>query len=360
MNETRDLLERVGERFLFPDRAFERLERRRERRRRNQRIAAGVVGVAVFAAAIWIVMTGGPFDRAGTPAAPGGATAVTGPMESTGPTGGVGVGLIGLAPEGAAPSTPTRGELVLSFVFGHTDGDVGRFTVHLYADGRLIKDRLENPYTGLREQRLTPEGVQLLLAEVLSTGLFDRDRELLGTEGLHYGGVQVRDGDRLIHLSWGDAGFEQGDGPIVTTPTPEQVRALERLDARLADPASWLPESAWEDRETRAYGPARYSVCYMGRVATIERPRILELVPAPAEDLLSGRGTTRGEVRGPFGSIPFWCSDVTTEESRVLVEALEDAGARRNDPSFLSFRFQPDAPGNAIDIVFEPLLPHQT
>ena len=63
MNETRDLLERVGERFAFPDEAFERLERRRDRKRRNQRIAAGAVGIAVFVAAIWIIVTGGPFDR---------------------------------------------------------------------------------------------------------------------------------------------------------------------------------------------------------------------------------------------------------------------------------------------------------
>ena len=63
MNETRDLLERVGERFAFPDEAFERLERRRDRKRRNQRIAAGVVGIAVFVAAIWVIATGGPFDR---------------------------------------------------------------------------------------------------------------------------------------------------------------------------------------------------------------------------------------------------------------------------------------------------------
>ena len=63
MNETREFLERVGERFAFPDEAFERLERRRDRKRRNQRITAGVVGIAVFVAAIWIIATGGPFDR---------------------------------------------------------------------------------------------------------------------------------------------------------------------------------------------------------------------------------------------------------------------------------------------------------
>jgi dipeptidyl aminopeptidase/acylaminoacyl peptidase len=63
MNETRDLLERVGERFTFPDDMFEGLERRRVRKRRNKRIAAGIVGIAVFVTAVWIVTIGGPFNR---------------------------------------------------------------------------------------------------------------------------------------------------------------------------------------------------------------------------------------------------------------------------------------------------------
>jgi hypothetical protein len=32
-------------------------------------------------------------------------------------------GIVGLAPVGATPSTPERGELVLEFTFGHTMGD---------------------------------------------------------------------------------------------------------------------------------------------------------------------------------------------------------------------------------------------
>ncbi len=71
MNETRELLERVGGRFTFPERAFEALQRRRDRKRRNQRIAAGAVGIAIFVAAIWIVTAGGSFDRAQTPAGTG-------------------------------------------------------------------------------------------------------------------------------------------------------------------------------------------------------------------------------------------------------------------------------------------------
>ena len=55
----RDEMARAGS----PSYSFNDLGRRRDRKRRNQRIAAGVVGIAVFVAAVWIVTTGGSFDR---------------------------------------------------------------------------------------------------------------------------------------------------------------------------------------------------------------------------------------------------------------------------------------------------------
>jgi Tol biopolymer transport system component len=58
----------------LPADGLELLQRRRDRRRRNQRIAAGAVGIAFFAATVWVV-TGGPFDRTAgdgrEPASPG-------------------------------------------------------------------------------------------------------------------------------------------------------------------------------------------------------------------------------------------------------------------------------------------------
>ena len=63
MNDVRTLLERGYADASPPPDGFERMLRRRDRKRRNQRIAAGVVGIAVFVAAIWVIATGGPFDR---------------------------------------------------------------------------------------------------------------------------------------------------------------------------------------------------------------------------------------------------------------------------------------------------------
>ena len=80
-----DVLERFAPLFDTPEPSFEGFQRRRDRKRRNQRIAAGVVGIAVFVAAIWVVTTGLPFDQSRTEVVPGGegtGPAETGPVET--------------------------------------------------------------------------------------------------------------------------------------------------------------------------------------------------------------------------------------------------------------------------------------
>ncbi len=54
MSDTKDLLERVGDRFDFPPDAFDRLEHRRDRKERNRRIRAGAVGLAIAIAVAWL------------------------------------------------------------------------------------------------------------------------------------------------------------------------------------------------------------------------------------------------------------------------------------------------------------------
>ncbi len=161
------------------------------------------------------------------------------------------VAFIGLPPEGATPSTPERGELVVEFLCcqGGTEGLPNLILV--YADGRLIWERQgdlpegANEFdTGLLEQRLTPEGVELIRSEVLSARLPEQNPEC-------FTGTRVRDRGRLVTI--GVCGGE--------TLTQAQIDALSGLDDRLYDVASWLPESAWEDRTIRGYVPSRFQVC---------------------------------------------------------------------------------------------------
>ena len=156
MSEHTKLFERAGALYEPPDLPMDGLLKRRDRNRRNQRIAAGVVGIAVFAGLVWIVTNGLSFDRTQTPAVPGGAE--TGPAV----TGQSGTGdfysedFSGLPPEGAVASNPDEGEVVADFAKIH----VG--FVYVYADGRVIWMRAA---TGsIYEQRLTPEGVDLVLS----------------------------------------------------------------------------------------------------------------------------------------------------------------------------------------------------
>ena len=148
MSDHTKLFERAAARYEPPGLPMDGLLKRRDRKRRNQRIAAGVVGIAVFVAAVWIVTSGLSFNRSQTPAVPGG-------ME-TGPTVAPDTYWdgVGFPPEGMTPSTPEEGKLVAFY-----DAPLGPSYVFVYADGRVISGDFDGT---AREQRLTPDGVELV------------------------------------------------------------------------------------------------------------------------------------------------------------------------------------------------------
>jgi len=74
MIDERDLLEQALRQFEPEPGLTDRIYRRRDRKRRNQRIAAGVVGIAVFVAAVWIVTSVSSLDRSETSVVPGGTS----------------------------------------------------------------------------------------------------------------------------------------------------------------------------------------------------------------------------------------------------------------------------------------------
>src|SRR5262245_32482488 len=100
---------------------------RRDQKRRHQRIAAGVVGAAVFVAAVSIVWVGS-VDRTRTDT--GNRPTPTEP----GPTSDPDIVLSGIPPEGVEPRSPEDyGALVLSRDPAFTGAGV-----HVYADGSVI------------------------------------------------------------------------------------------------------------------------------------------------------------------------------------------------------------------------------
>ena len=258
------------------------------------------------------------------------------------------VAFVGLPPQGATPSLPERGELVVEF-WGFSGLGTAGLQSHIvvYADGRLIWERqgalpegANGSETGWLEQRLTPEGVELIRSEILSTGLFDRNLDFeLNAPCLSH--IAVRYGERLVRLNFGACGGEPA--------TQDQTDAVLGLVARLYDLASWLPASAWEDRTIRGYVPSRFKVCLPD---DNDAPflAVRSLLPAHAVEALD---TDEG------------CTDLTTAEARAFASALDAAGHQQTNsspwlgdtnPFFLEYSIEAD--GQAHNLYFQPYLPH--
>jgi len=347
MSDRFDVLERFAPLFEAPEPSFERFVRRRDRRRRDQRIAAGVVGIAVFLAAIALIWSS-PSQPSIEPAGSGRTT-----NHAT-------RSILGLPNPDAAPSTPKHGELVL-----HIDGNSGgaATAVWVYADGRIITGDVGGTIpavpptggaTGFVEQHLTPDGVAYLRNRALSTGLFEHALELTrDAPGIL--GIQVRRDDRLVELTWAVDGLVPKDTP---TATPEQATALDGLLALLADPTSW-PAYVWEDGDPETFVPWSYQVWLRvfpdqgdGPSQPVE-PRDVALLPARARDLL----TQARDVRDATYAL-------TTADTRALAKALIDGGLEQIEPmpygeAVTRFRLDdPYAPGSSLYVFFGPVLPH--
>jgi hypothetical protein len=182
---------------------------------------------------------------------------------------------------GAAVGVAATRELVASMYVHHTaNSGTGDAFVYLYGDGRLVwSGEQMGSATGWREQRLTPDGVELVRADIIASGLFDPDRPPPGSEhgasfqGIGGAQIQVRDGDRLVYV------------PLTTGRewTPDYLDLI----ARLLTQESWLPASAWADSEATTYVPARYALCTESMHEPLDPSDILPLLPAAAAALLS-------------------------------------------------------------------------
>ncbi|HEU0304180.1 MAG TPA: hypothetical protein VFR32_06325 [Gaiellaceae bacterium] len=282
-------------------------------------------------------------------------------------------GFIGLPPVGATPSAPESGELEIFY----------RVSVRawVYADGRLIwlggrSDLPEsaNPLsTGFLEQRLTPDGVELLRSEIAAAGDFGNPDELAPPPGRPPcpSGVTPSEGncqlptpepapDAPIRVPFHTQIVVAGLGTLVHV---DHARDLTRLQARLSDPGSWLPASAWADQDIRAYVATKYGVCYSGWPPDepVEQSRIVSLFPASTRDLLGSATERQGPLFGSPGHLRpshEYCFDATTDEARALVAALDAAGFRRKGAVRLNYDILDGGPDPEGALYFEPYLPH--
>jgi Tol biopolymer transport system component len=190
MSDLRTILTRGVGGTAPPPEGFERMLRRRDRKRRNQRIAAGVVGIAVFVVAVWIVTSGGVTDRTLTPVAP----ATTGPTD-----------VLSVATAPWVPSTKSEGVDYLIDVNTGETTSLPRPIVRSLA-----------PTVDLGRYAASPDG--LTLAYV---GLDDENRPQIFVAGLHGAGIHQltndptgatspawsADGTRIAYESSPDAGL---------------------------------------------------------------------------------------------------------------------------------------------------------
>ena len=189
-------------------------------------------------------------------------------------------------------------------------------------------------------------------SEIISTGLFADDLELRFDEPAACANfIRVRDGDRLVRVTWFGFRCPRAEGAQMAT--PGQASALQRLVARLADLTAWLPAGAWKDRKIRAYVPSRYAINYGAQPQSLEPSRILALLPAPARELLRAKDRTRtrgfyGFAGGPMRVVYGYSSEVTTEEARALAQALDDGGLKR-DRRLGELVYSFEIPGTSVD-----------
>jgi len=273
------------------------------------------------------------------------------------------VGFIGLPPVGATTSDPERGQVVLDIAscpyspYGEPSeisGWTGELTV--FADGRLIWLRYAdvpegaNPLsTGYLEQRLTPEGVELMRSELLASGLLlpeHQDPNHLRCGAGNYHG----------HLFDPESSYESPANNHFSSPTNEHIE-------RLTDPASWLPASAWEHREIKAYVPSHYEITIEGNKPTngLDTRSKLDLIaaqlPAAAEELIDSKTWDYQQA------FMFWhYTEFTTEEAHLLAAALEGAhleqDAQMNAYNLeYHFHYQDADLDTTVRILFRPLLP---
>jgi hypothetical protein len=150
------------------------------------------------------------------------------------------------------------------------------------------------------------------------------------------------EGDHMVSFDGLLPGTYAGTGKHLTKATPAQARGLAQLEPLLADPAAWLPTTAWADREVRAFVPSHYFVA----------------IDRSAPDMSKLPSPLRGLLFQYKKLLRHGCQVVTTGEARAILRAFVEAGippsdnhAQSIDFGLKGFRSIPS------DLHFSPILP---
>jgi hypothetical protein len=218
-----------------------------------------------------------------------------------------------------------------------------RTEVAVYADGRVIWG--PDGRDEYLEQRLTPEGVDLLLSRASSTGLFEGATLAIGRDVTGSGFIKVVREDRPVIVAWGRTPEADmtGGGFRYTRASPSQAAEVPALAAYLSDPATWaLPDTMYEQLEIKPFVPSHLWAGFDRSVP------ILASLPSPAREILT---------RAIRPSDPLDCPLISFPEAQAIAQALAKAGIIEDDYEIRrGFAF--DEPGSGSFVHIHPVLPH--
>ena len=325
----------------------------KRRARRRRLFYGGVLAVVLATVAAFVTWGSAPPPQSPPPgsgagAGGAGALAAGGAGQHAGDPTLLRKGFIGLPPEGAVPSSPATGVLVLEF-------ETQPVRVRVYADGRVITLRLgrranipeaaNSEVSGFLEQRLTADGVELLRSYVVNNASALRATPYV-TSGppYDYDSLRVLMEGQLVHASVPGCTWSGGC-------------------PRITDPETWLPASAWVDQHYRAYVPTEFEICYGGWVVpTTCSQAPVEVVRAALPQEVSVLLTP---VKPWDGSFDSECAIVSTVDARAIDRSLRAAEFEYADDtaqSMIRYVFGVAHPGPVADIqaqlLFAPVLPN--